>query len=332
MQDLNLKDRKILYQLDLNCRQSNTQIGKKVGLSRQVVDYRINKMENKGIIQNYITVINSYLLGFDAYRYYIKLQNATNKLRDEIGNYIAKYKNTWVCTNAKSIYDLGIVIWVKDIQEFYNFWDDVNNKYGDYFSEKIFSVYIKAHCYPHSYLLGKNYREKDREIFQITAKDKQIKIDKIDYEILNIMALNARIPTVTLAKKINQSSQNTQYRMNHLISKNLIQAFRVNIDISKIGLDHYKVDIFLNHPSKRNMLWETLKHIPEIIFINTSAGYADIELEIIVKSSDEIINMMEKIMDENPALIKKYVYWYADKFYKIRCIPELTMHEIDKKL
>jgi len=34
---LDLKDRKILYQLDLNPRQSNAEIGKKVRLSKEVV-------------------------------------------------------------------------------------------------------------------------------------------------------------------------------------------------------------------------------------------------------------------------------------------------------
>ena len=38
---LDLKDRKVLYQLDVDCRQTNSEIGKKVGLSKQVVDYRI---------------------------------------------------------------------------------------------------------------------------------------------------------------------------------------------------------------------------------------------------------------------------------------------------
>ena len=39
MEQVDLKDRKILYELDLNCRQSNAQIGKKVGLSKEVVTY-----------------------------------------------------------------------------------------------------------------------------------------------------------------------------------------------------------------------------------------------------------------------------------------------------
>lgn len=324
MIELDVKDKKILYQLDLNCRQSNTQIGKKVGLSRKVVEYRINRMEEIGLITNYFTVINSYMLGFDAYRYYIKFQNATNKIKDEIGEYIAKYKHIWTCSSIKGVYDLSIVVWVSNIQEFYNFWDDINDRYGDYFSEKLFSIYVKAHCYPNSYLLEENYCKKERDVFQITGEAKKIDIDYIDYQILNILAINARISTVDIAKEINQSSQNVQYRINKLIEKKLIQAFRVNIDVSQIKLEHFKVDIFLNQPSKRKQLWRELELLPNIIFINTSVGYADIEIEMIVKSSDEIIEKMDKIMSKYENLIKKYNFYTGSKFYKIRCLPELS--------
>ena len=40
MINIDIKDRKILYELDKNSRQSITQIGNKVGLSKQVVLYR----------------------------------------------------------------------------------------------------------------------------------------------------------------------------------------------------------------------------------------------------------------------------------------------------
>jgi len=41
---LDVRDRKILVELDEDARQSNNQIGKKVGLSKEVVKYRIDKM------------------------------------------------------------------------------------------------------------------------------------------------------------------------------------------------------------------------------------------------------------------------------------------------
>ena len=51
--DLDLKDRKILYELDKNCRQSNSQIANKVSLSKQVINYRIRRLEDNNIITNY---------------------------------------------------------------------------------------------------------------------------------------------------------------------------------------------------------------------------------------------------------------------------------------
>ena len=41
---LDLKDRKILRELDMNARIPMNELAKKVGLSRQVVQYRIQRM------------------------------------------------------------------------------------------------------------------------------------------------------------------------------------------------------------------------------------------------------------------------------------------------
>ena len=71
MVDIDLKERKILYHLDLNCRQSFTQIGKKVGLSKELVKYRVLRMEEEGIITGYWTCIDSYRFGYQVYRYYL---------------------------------------------------------------------------------------------------------------------------------------------------------------------------------------------------------------------------------------------------------------------
>ena len=55
MEKIDLKDRKILFELDLNSRQTLTQIGKKVGLPKTVVAYRIKRLQDKKIIRNYLS-------------------------------------------------------------------------------------------------------------------------------------------------------------------------------------------------------------------------------------------------------------------------------------
>ena len=57
MEKLDLKDRKILYELDLDSRQLFRAIGKKVGLSKDVVNSRVKKMHGRGIIKGYYAVV-----------------------------------------------------------------------------------------------------------------------------------------------------------------------------------------------------------------------------------------------------------------------------------
>ena len=55
---LDLKDKKILYELDLNSRATLNEIAKKVGLSKQVVDYRLKNLIKNNVINRFYTAIN----------------------------------------------------------------------------------------------------------------------------------------------------------------------------------------------------------------------------------------------------------------------------------
>ena len=51
-------DKKIIGLLIENARMSYSEIGQKVGISRVAVKMRVNALEQKGIIEEYTTVIN----------------------------------------------------------------------------------------------------------------------------------------------------------------------------------------------------------------------------------------------------------------------------------
>ena len=103
----------------------------------------------------------------------------------------------------------------------------------------------------------------------------------------------------------------------------MIQAFRVAINIGKLGFEHFKMDIYLKEPSKRKKILSYLKYNPYVTFINTSAGYADIEVELIIENSDKLVRLMEEVSTKFPGVLKKYTYFSGGKDYKLRCIPEV---------
>ncbi len=55
---------KILQCLQKNARQSNAEIGRIVGISSPAVSERIKKMEDAGVITDYITVVSPFEVGY----------------------------------------------------------------------------------------------------------------------------------------------------------------------------------------------------------------------------------------------------------------------------
>jgi DNA-binding Lrp family transcriptional regulator len=251
MVELDLKDRKILYQLDLNCRQSNAQIGKKVGLSRKVVEYRIKRMEEEGVITGYWTAINTYLLGYYVFRIYIKFIDIGSSIKDEIIKYFCDEKDVWAVITSKGPVDLDVIYWVKDIYRFNKRWDETLQKFGIYFSNYIFSILTDTISCKKSYLIFED-NEKDRILYRTNCKAQPIKIDEIDYRLLDFIALNARSPIIKIAEKLDCSSQTIQYRFKHLVKAGLIQAFRISIENKKLGFNKCGIDIFLKEYTMKN--------------------------------------------------------------------------------
>jgi len=237
----------------------------------------------------------------------------------------------WVVNDTKGIYDIALVIWVKNVPKFYKYWDEANEKYGDYFAEKVFSIYLQASSFPLSYLLGEDYSKSDRDRYELKVGGGIGEIDWVDYQILDILADNARIPLIELAEKIKCSSQNVSYRIDKLLKNGVLQGFKLGLNSKKIGLEHFKVDIWLKEPSKRSKIWNYIKYNPYITFLNTSAGYSDIGIEFNIESIDKIIAIIDDVSSQFPGAIRKYTYFGGQsKPYKIRCIPEMTEADFKK--
>ena len=71
---LDLKDKKILSELNRNSRQTFSQIGKKVQLPKSVVAFRVKKLTDAGLIDLFCTIINKYELGYRYARLFLKFK------------------------------------------------------------------------------------------------------------------------------------------------------------------------------------------------------------------------------------------------------------------
>ncbi len=323
MIDLDLKDRKILFELDLDSRQSFRSIGRKVGLSKDVVSNRVKKLEDMGIIKNYYTVIDYSKLGYSNYRIYLGLQNTNPEIENEIIEYFVKNKIVfWVC-KAKGPIDIEIAVWIKNIRDFDNFWEKTLQRYRKYFSKQIFSAYLNLYNFKSSYLLEKKINNAniiDSEITGLSKKEE--KIDDIDYKILSLLADNSRMKTSDIAQKLNLSSITISNRVKNLVKKELIVGYRIFINFLKLGYEFYKVDITLTDYNKRNKILDFIKTNPYLLYHTKTAGYADLEFDLVVKDVNQLIKIIEEIKIRFPDTIKSYNYFFQPEIYKIKYFPE----------
>jgi len=322
MLKIDLKDRKILYQLDIDSRQSYSQIAKKVGLSKTVLVYRINRLKEKGVIRKFYTVIDSYRLGYLATRFHYLYQYVKPEIKKEIIDYFTKYKYSMLVASVQGYFDLSVILWVRDISEFYRFWEETQNKYGYYLQDQVFTFYLNEVHYRPSYLLLDDYKKSERTKLEFYGGGKKVKIDNSDIQIMNEIARNARMPLTDIANKLNSSSTMINYRIKKLIKLGIIQGFRTEIDISKLGYHAFKVYIFLKEFKHRSEIINYVKFNPNLVCIDTTTGETHLELEFHLENIGQLYQIMQDLIKKFPNVIRNYKSVSLVKRHKYRYMPE----------
>jgi DNA-binding Lrp family transcriptional regulator len=260
MEKLDVKDRKILYELDIDSRQSFSQLGKKVGLHKDVVAYRVKKLQEKGIIQNFFTEFNDYKLGYFDIKFYLTYQNITPEIKQEIIDYFVENSYTDAVYSTEGHIDLIVISQVEDIPEFYEVWNGIINKYRDFFSNQIFCIHNQMIEYKRFFLLDEKIDKKDSRIVHVEDPyNKKVEIDSIDKKILELLHSNSRIKTLEIAQKLNSAVNTINSRIKKLVKLGVIVYYTININWPKIGYQMFKADIVLKNPKKDKKLWNILK-------------------------------------------------------------------------
>ena len=86
------KDKKILRELQENCRQTIAEIAKKTKLPRDVVVYRIKKLEQSKVIRQHHSSLDPQKLGYPLYVYVLfSLYNIKPELEKRFVNYLKNH-------------------------------------------------------------------------------------------------------------------------------------------------------------------------------------------------------------------------------------------------
>ena len=315
---LDVKDRKILYELDINARQTFSKIGKKVRLSKEVVNYRIKRLEKLGIIKGYYTLINMSRLGYLCNRFFIKFKNVSPKKEQEIIEFFVKHQKYWWVDSIDGFRDIGIASWEKSINDCYKRKEELLMNFKQYIDIIEQSTYTGFYIYRRAYLVNKKTKDAP-QISYISWKKEDI--DNIDIKILRLIAGNARKPLLEIAEELSTTFTIVNYRIKKMIKNRVIECFRPIIDLSKIGYYWYKIEFILKDNSKKQEMLDYFSSHPNIVYAYLTTAEADLEVELEVESYEKFREILDDLRTRFNDAIESYKHLLWFKEHKILFFP-----------
>ena len=295
---LDKTDRKILTELDKNCRISSTQLAKKVNKSRQAVDYRINQLVKKGIITSFNTSINPHKMGYKAYKIYLKLRNIPED-KAKLFFYLKKHPNVYWMGECSGSWDLVFSFFAKGDYNFFEMKNELISKFNKIIVEEAGGILVDVKQYPKMY-----FTNQKEEPTMFAGEIVENKLEPIDYELLAIIVNNARRSLVELAKKTNSTEIIIKNRLKKLEERGIIIQYRIGVDLNKLGLELYKAIIKLDRYTKEDekKLLQHISNLPNTQYFIRNIW--QIEPELVASNYQEYYKIIENLKKEFPQVIR----------------------------
>ena len=295
---LDKADRKILAELDKNCRIPTTKLAKIVLKSRQAVEYRINQLVKKGIITSFNTSFNPHKMGYKIYKIYLKLRNIPEE-KQKLFDYLKSSGIVYWMGECSGSWDLIFGVFSKSDYEFFELKNNLISQFNKIIVEEEGGILVDVMQYPKMYFTNKVIPP-----VMFAGEIVHNELDKLDYAILGEIVNNARIPINELSKKINSTPIIVRGRLKKLEKKGIIIQYRIGIDLNKLGLELYKAIILLDRYTKKDeiKLLEYISNIPNIQYFIRNIW--QIEPEIVVSSYQEYYRIIEDLKKEFPYVIR----------------------------
>ena len=303
MTELDKLDSKILSVLDEDARLAESTIGKKVGTSKQVVKYRLKRLQEKGIIENYYTMLDVGTIGFDSYYVFVQLTGLNSTKEAEIYKKISKLPYlAWIVTGVGR-WDAVFLFCAQNIAQFNSQLEEMKEILGSNLREYIFTNLIKAEHLSYKFL-----RTAVKDSLKTTPKNKTSTLDETDKKILEKLNQHARAQVTEISEKTSIPVYTVHHRLKQLIKNNIIQGFRPKVNINKLGLQWHLLLIKFNSVSEEKIksFLNYCKNHNQVYYATNTVGNYNLMLDIHVKSSEEFRKFLFDIKNAYGDVILMY--------------------------
>lgn len=321
MSKLDLTDRKILLELDTNARASFSEIGKKLGMGKNNVQYRVKRLIERGIIKKFVMQPSLAKLGLFLGKIFFQLSGFTRDEETALYEYLLNDKRIGWVAKCEGRWDLMIGVYVETLTQFDEIKKEFFKKFEKYVTSYDVVFVAEAHTSQRTYLINEKTTI-PKKVKKFIGKGKA-ELKKEDIGLLKFIANNARFNYTDIAKKFDINIKTAQKRIKDLEKQGVIQGYVTFLNPKKLGYNFFKLCIYLkDYQAKFDPFLNYCMELPNVLHIIESLGPWEIELEIETETLQDFYNLTHEIRNKWSDIIKKTESVMISEEKKLDFFPE----------
>ncbi|MFH1275903.1 MAG: Lrp/AsnC family transcriptional regulator [Candidatus Woesearchaeota archaeon] len=323
MVKIDVKDQKILAELDMDARMPSTILAKRVGLSRQVVEYRLKRLKNEKVIFGARGIFDSVVVGYNWYRVMFRLLSINQEEKKLFMDYLRKHPFTFWLGEVGGNWDLVTNFVCKDNFHFNEIFEEVITAYGKYIRDYEVLIYVNVSDLERDYLHPKKGKLR-KEFFHGMKQNTGLKLDHLDKEIIREISRDADITNVDLANKFNVTANTIKNRIDIMKKNKLLLGFRLFVNPSVLGYNSQMLLLSVNRLDlqREKQMFAYLKSIPNVTFVVKHIGKWRVAMEVECKDSQQFQEIFVDIRSKFADIITDFESFPLFKDHFIDYFPE----------
>ena len=300
MENLDRIDRRILFELDRNSRQPISDLARTFRLGRDRIKYRMERLQDRGILQKCAALIDPYRLGFAFYKTYLKL-DANSDRRRALEKELRNHPRTYWFAECDGTWDLIWCILAATPLEFRQFQTDVFSKYGSLIIEFDVSTNVEVHAFFKNFLLGKGTGGR-----RLGGVQQHRELGELDKKLLGLVAKNARLDLGALADQLDSNPVTVKSHLRKLEQEKVIAGYRVDIDLASIGMTFFKAQIYTKsfRQNEEELLCRYCDAHPHITHYIRQVGHCMVELEVDAVDYPHFNSIIRDVREKHSAFVR----------------------------
>lgn len=289
-------DAAILRSLLQDGRKSFAEMAKDFKVTKTKIWKRFKEMEKKGIITGATVQMNFAALGIEALA--TLLISVEAEQLDQVMEYIRRITEVRAYRQYNNLYNIRAVTTLKHISEL--------DRVKEVIRHRIPANGIRTYIWTDVKNIPENLRlapSNQNTAYSSTASDlptelppqkAKIKIDELDLQIIEKLAVDGRAPFSQMANELGTSTDTVAKRYRKLAKGNVVKA-TVQIDPNIIGYRFIMdFNISLRSPSNSQTI-EAVSRIPDVVIITKTSGDYDLQVTAMIRDVEHMFTCQDEI-------------------------------------